>query len=88
MIKGIHHVGVAVKDLRKTVRFFEDVLGLKTAKKLEKQKMRFAFIQAGNCEIELIEPIDPATSIAKFIAKTGTFGNRIDEQFLEKYGYK
>lgn len=71
MIKGIDHVGIAVKDLRETVRFFEEVLGLKRAKKVEKQKMKFAFIPVEDGEIELIEPTDPRLSIAKFIAERG-----------------
>lgn len=71
MIEGIDHIGIAVKNLKETVRFFEEVLGLKQAKEVEKQKMRFAFIPVGEGEIELIEPTDPEISIAKFIAEKG-----------------
>jgi len=71
MIKGIDHVGIAVKDLRETIRFFEEVLHLKPAKEMEMQKMRFAFIPVGEGEIELIEPTDPRLSIAKFIQEKG-----------------
>ena len=71
MIKNIDHVGVAVKDLRETIRFFETVLGLKPTKEVEKQDMRFAFIPVGDGEIELIEPTDPKHSIAKFIEERG-----------------
>lgn len=71
MIKIIDHIGVAVKDLRETIRFFEEVLSLKPAKEVEKQKMRFAFIPVGDGEIELIEPTDPGHSITKFIEERG-----------------
>jgi methylmalonyl-CoA/ethylmalonyl-CoA epimerase len=71
MIKRIDHIGVAVKNLRETIRFFEEILGLKPAKEVEKQKMRFAFIPVGDCEIELIEPTDPVHPIAKFIEERG-----------------
>lgn len=71
MIKRIDHVGIAVKNLRETIRFFEEVLGLKPAKEVKKQKMRFAFIPVGEGEIELIEPTDPGLSIAKFIEEKG-----------------
>lgn len=93
MIKRIDHIGIAVKDLRETARFFE-VLGLKPAKEGEKQKMRFAFIPVGNDEIELIEPIDPALPIAKFIAEKGEgihhIALQVDgiEQVLEELGKK
>jgi lactoylglutathione lyase/methylmalonyl-CoA/ethylmalonyl-CoA epimerase len=70
MIKRIDHIGVAVKDLRETIKFLE-VLGLKPAKELKMQKMKFAFIPVGDGEIELIEPTDPGISIAKFILEKG-----------------
>ncbi|MHA1835113.1 MAG: methylmalonyl-CoA epimerase [Candidatus Baldrarchaeia archaeon] len=71
MIKGIDHVGIAVKNLKETLRFFEEVLDLKPAKEVENQRMRFAFIPVGEGEIELIEPIDPRLSIATFIEEKG-----------------
>ena len=71
MITGIDHVAVAVKDLKETIRFFEEVLNLKPAKVVESPKMKFAFIPVGDDEIELIEPTDPGLSIAKFIAESG-----------------
>lgn len=90
MIREFDHVGIAVKDLRKTVKFFEEVLDLKTSKEVEKQKMRFAFIPVGSSEIELIEPTDAQVSIAKFIEERGEgihhISLRVDgiECFLEK----
>lgn len=71
MIKRISHVGVAVKNLEETLRFFEQVLDLKPSKKVETPKMKTAFIHVRDMEIELLEPIDPELPLAKFIAQKG-----------------
>lgn len=71
MIKGINHIGLAVRDMREAISFFEEVFDLKTAKELETQGMRFAFIPVGEGEIELIEPTDPGLPIARFIEEKG-----------------
>ena len=70
MIKGIDHIGIVTKDLRETISFLK-VLGLTPAKEIELQKAKFAFIPVGDGEIELIEPTDPETPIAKFIEEKG-----------------
>lgn len=70
MIKAIDHIGVAVKDLKETIKFFKK-LGLEPANKVELQNAKFAFIPVGQGEIELIEPTNPEHSIAKFIEDKG-----------------
>lgn len=90
MIREIDHVGIAVKSLRDTVKFFEEVLQLEPSKEMEKGGMRFAFIPVGKGEIELIEPTDPELSIAKFIEEKGEGVHHISlqvnriEQVLEE----
>jgi methylmalonyl-CoA/ethylmalonyl-CoA epimerase len=71
MIKRISHVGVAVKNLEETLKFFEHVLDLKPSKKVEKSNMKAAFIPVGDGEIELLEPTDPELPLAAFISKKG-----------------
>jgi methylmalonyl-CoA/ethylmalonyl-CoA epimerase len=71
MIKRISHVGVAVRNLGETLRFFEQVLDLKPSKKVEAPNMKAAFIHVRDMEIELLEPIDPELPVAKFISKKG-----------------
>lgn len=71
MIRRISHVGVAVKNLEETLRFFEQILDLKPSKKVETSKMKAAFIHIGDGEIELLEPIDPQLPLAKFVAEKG-----------------
>ena len=69
----IEHIGIAVKDLQTSIRFYEDILGL-TCYALEEvadQKVKTAFFMIGQTKIELLESTDPEGPIGKFIEKKG-----------------
>jgi methylmalonyl-CoA/ethylmalonyl-CoA epimerase len=72
-MRRIHHVGVVVKRLTEAYRFYRDVLGLPLLKEREirDQGVRAALLAAGDTEIELLEPLDPATGIGRFLARRG-----------------
>jgi len=65
-------VGIAVKDLDETVKFYEK-LGLKVdaVEEVPAQKVRVAFIQIGEVRIELLEATSDESPIAKYIEKRG-----------------
>jgi len=69
----IHHVGVVVRDLEQAYGFWRDVLGLPVHKvaTVEDQGVRAALLTIGESEIELLEPLSPASGIGKFLAKLG-----------------
>lgn len=73
MIKKIAHLGIAVKDLEAAKSFYEDVLGLACSGEevVPSQKVKTAFIPAGDVNIELLESTDPDGPIAKAIEKRG-----------------
>jgi methylmalonyl-CoA/ethylmalonyl-CoA epimerase len=74
MSKRIDHVAVAVKDLEKTLRFFTQILDLEPSVKVKiahAPHTKAAFIPVGDVEIEFLEPTDPQSSIAEFIARKG-----------------
>ncbi len=75
-ISHIEHIGIAVPDLEKAIKYYEEVLGLKCYKKevVEDQKVTTAFIKVGDVKIELLEPTCPESTIAKFIEKNGGKG--------------
>jgi methylmalonyl-CoA/ethylmalonyl-CoA epimerase len=79
MSRSFHHVGIAVKNIRETLKLFE-VLNLKPAKEVETPNMKAAFIFSGGSEIELLEPKDPGHPIAKFIAERGEGVHHISMQ--------
>lgn len=68
MIANINHVSFTVSDLKASVEFYEEVLGLKCVSKAERDeefssavtgisgvKMEIAYIEAPGCFIELIQ---------------------------------
>lgn len=72
-MKKVDHIGIAIKDLNHALPYYIDTLGLKLLgiEEVESQKVKVAFIDAGNCKIELLEPIGQDGAIAKFIEKRG-----------------
>jgi methylmalonyl-CoA epimerase len=73
MLKKIDHIGFAVHSIEKARLLYEKVLGL-TCERIEEvpsQKVRTAFFSIGDTHIELLEPTDPSSPIAKFLENKG-----------------
>lgn len=72
-ISHIEHIGIAVKDLTESIKYYEEVLGLKcyAIEDVADQKVKTAFFMVGQTKIELLESTDPEGSIGKFIEKKG-----------------
>ena len=72
MIKKISHIGIAVKDLEKSIEFYKGFgLELEAIEVVESQKVKVAFLPVGEVRIELLEPTSEDSPIAKFIEKKG-----------------
>ena len=73
MIQKIDHLGIAVRSLDESVPYYENALGLKCEHREEvpSQKVRTAFFHCGEVHLELLEPTDPESPIAKFLEKKG-----------------
>jgi len=73
MIQKIDHLGIAVRSLDETIPYYENALGLKChgREEVPSQKVRTAFFEAGDVHLELLEPTDPESPIAKFLEKSG-----------------
>lgn len=73
MVKKVDHIGIAVKSLDETLKFYEDVLGIKcvSTEVVEEQKVKVAFLPVGDTEVELLESTEENGPIAKFIEKRG-----------------
>ncbi len=72
-IKHIEHIGIAVKSIEIARKYYEDVLGLScyAIEEVKDQKVKTAFFKLGDTKIELLEPTDPESPVAKFIEKRG-----------------
>lgn len=69
----IEHIGIAVKNLEESIKYYEGVLGLKcyAIEEVADQKVKTAFFMVGQTKIELLESTSPEGTIAKFIEKKG-----------------
>ena len=73
MIKKIDHLGIAVKNLEESIKFYEEVFKLKCegVETVADQKVKTAFFTIGDVHIELLEPMEEESAVGKFIAKNG-----------------
>jgi methylmalonyl-CoA epimerase len=73
VIEKVHHVGVVVRDLDVSLRFYRDTLGLHVHKQetIDDQGVRAALLTLGDSEIELIQPTVPDNGVARYLEKRG-----------------
>jgi methylmalonyl-CoA/ethylmalonyl-CoA epimerase len=72
-IGRVHHVALVVGSIETALGFWRDTLGmpLETAADIETDKVRIAFLTAGESKIELVQPTDHTTGVARFLASKG-----------------
>jgi methylmalonyl-CoA/ethylmalonyl-CoA epimerase len=70
MILRVDHIGIAVPSLAEAVEAWE-ALGFHVAAThdVPTEKVRTAFLPAGESHLELLEPTDPSSVIARFLEK-------------------
>jgi methylmalonyl-CoA/ethylmalonyl-CoA epimerase len=73
MITRIDHIGVAVGKLAQRLPFWSEVLGLGVdgVETVDSEKVKVAFLPVGRSRIELLEPTEEQSGVAKHIAKRG-----------------
>ena len=73
MLQKIDHLGVAVKSIAETLKFYEDALGITPTaiEEVPSQKVKVAFLAVGDSNIELLESTTEDGPIAKHIEKRG-----------------
>jgi methylmalonyl-CoA/ethylmalonyl-CoA epimerase len=73
LVKNVDHIGIAVKNIDDSLDYYVHTLGLTllAIEEVESQKVRVAFIDAGNIKLELLEPMDEDGAVSKFIEKRG-----------------
>lgn len=73
MIKKVDHIGIAVKSLEHALPFYTDVLKLPLLgiEEVDSEKVKVAFLKAGETKLELLEPTSEDSPIAGYIEKRG-----------------
>jgi methylmalonyl-CoA/ethylmalonyl-CoA epimerase len=69
----LHHVAVAVPSLAETVPFYRDVLGyhVDEPRLIAEQRVRVVFATREGSRVELLEPADAESGVARFVAERG-----------------
>jgi len=70
-ITGLNHVGIAVLNLDEAAQTFNSKFGLHVSHRIESKSLGLGLglVETGNCVLELMEPLDPAGTVAKFLEK-------------------
>jgi methylmalonyl-CoA epimerase len=66
----IDHLGIAVPDLAAAIKTFEALgFSVEATHEVPTEKVRTAFLPVGESHLELLEPTDESSVIAKFLQK-------------------
>lgn len=73
MLKKINHIGIAVNSLEEAILLYRDHLGMTFIgiEEVAEQMVKVAMLQIGESKIELLEPTDPNSPVARFLEKNG-----------------
>lgn len=69
----VEHIGIAVQSLQKSIPLFEALLNTSCYKQeqVDSEAVRTAFFRKGETKVELLEPTNPESVIARFLEKKG-----------------
>ena len=84
-LQPVHQLGYVVADIEKTCRYYESTLGIGPfcppfevdmngaifRGKPVQTKIKVAFVQSGDVQIELIQPVEGKNPYTEFLAKNG-----------------
>ena len=73
MSMEIDHLGIAVNSIDESLRFYRDALGMEISARetVPHERVNVAMLPIGDSRIELLEPADPDSTIARFLGKRG-----------------
>ena len=69
----VHHVALIVRSIEASLGLWRDSLGLglETVMDIPSDHVRIAFLGVGESKVELVEPTDDTTGVARFLASKG-----------------
>jgi methylmalonyl-CoA/ethylmalonyl-CoA epimerase len=73
MLKKINHIAIAVNNIEEAAKFYKNVLGLTLTgiEVVTAQKTKVGFFKIGESNIELVQPAEPDSPVAKFLETKG-----------------
>jgi methylmalonyl-CoA/ethylmalonyl-CoA epimerase len=72
-IKRINHIAIVVPKINEALTFWQDALGLDLShvEDVPAQETKVAFLPTGGSEVELVEPTNDTSGMARYMAKRG-----------------
>jgi methylmalonyl-CoA/ethylmalonyl-CoA epimerase len=72
-VKKINHVAIVVENIDHALTFWKEQLGLELdhIEDVPSQASKVAFLPVGEGEVELVQPTDPESGMAKYLEKRG-----------------
>jgi len=69
----VHHVALIVGSIEAALGLWRDLLGLELEAVMDiaQDRVRIAFLAVGESKVELVEPTDDTTGVARFLANKG-----------------
>ncbi|HEV8511263.1 MAG TPA: methylmalonyl-CoA epimerase [Gemmatimonadales bacterium] len=71
MKPSVAHIGIAVASIRDALPFYRDVLEVAPGRPESADGATIVSLHFGDVDVELLEPADPSSPVAKFLAKRG-----------------
>jgi methylmalonyl-CoA/ethylmalonyl-CoA epimerase len=73
VLRRLDHVAVVVRSTESALAYFRDRLGLAvvSSEEIESSGVRLTYLDCGNAYLQLVEPLDPDTEIARFLEGSG-----------------
>jgi methylmalonyl-CoA epimerase len=72
MLKGVNHIGIAVKSIDEALKAYVDGLGGKVDEETHRSvDMSARMVEVGDTKLEFLEPIGTSGVIAKFLESRG-----------------
>jgi methylmalonyl-CoA/ethylmalonyl-CoA epimerase len=69
----LHHIGIVVPRITDALPFYRDVLGYAVGPlhDVPEQRVKVVFVTRGDSRVELLEPTDAESGVARFLAERG-----------------
>lgn len=69
----VHHVALIVRSIEDALALWRDALGLEveTIMDIPSDRVRIAFLGVGESKVELVQPTDDSTGVARFLENKG-----------------
>jgi methylmalonyl-CoA/ethylmalonyl-CoA epimerase len=72
-VRHINHTAIVVKDINESILFYEDLFGVTSGpvEDIEDQGVKACLIKIGGTQLEIIQPVQADTGVAKFLENKG-----------------